>query len=241
MKYKDIRKFTKIRPISQEAFFIYFFGRRLSPFIANVFLNLKIEPNTITVYMIITGIIGAILFAFNNIWLKFTGYIFMMLWVILDCADGEVARITKVFSKFGKELDYIAHIINHPLFCISFLISLIQLNKYSAISLSMISILLISSNLIRRNLLSIGIIYNLKGNLKNRILNKQKLVRIIIKYFINFLTQYPNFVLIFPLLYFIDISMNVSLSFIYFIIITISSLFFTIISAIKIIFKLAKE
>jgi len=241
MKYKDIRKITKIKPINQEVFFAYFFGRRLSPFIVNVFLNLKIKPNTVTVYMIIVGIIGAILFAIDNIWFKFTGYIFILLWLILDCADGEVARITKVFSKFGKELDYIAHIINHPLFNIAFLLSLIQLNKYNAILLAIISILLISSNLINRNLFSMSIIYDLKEKPKNAILNKLKISRVIIGYIINILILFPNFVLIFPLMYFIDVSMGTFLSLMYFVIVAVSSVFFITRSAIKIIYKFAKE
>jgi len=240
MKYKDIRKITKIKPINQEVFFAYFFGRRLSPFIVNVFLNLKIKPNTVTVYMIIVGIIGAILFAFDNIWFKFTGYIFILLWLILDCADGEVARVTKVFSKFGKELDYIAHIINHPLFNIAFLLSLIQLNKYNVILLATISILLISSNLINRNLFSMSIIYDLKEKPKHVVLNKQKIFRVIIGYIIAILNLFPNFVLIFPLMYFIDVSMGTFLSLIYFIIVTASSLYFVTQSAIEIICKFAK-
>lgn len=241
MKYKDIRKITKIKPINKEDFIVYIFSRRLSPFFVNVFLNLEIKPNTITVYMIITGIIGAILFAFDNIWFKIIGYIFMHLWLILDCADGEVARITKVFSKFGKELDNIAHIINHPFFNIAILLSLIQLNKYNVILLAIISILLISSNLINRNLFSMSIIYDLKEKPKTVVLNKQKISRVIIICLISFLTQFPNFALIFPLLYFIDISLGTSLSFLYFIIVASSSLFFVTRASIKTINKFKKE
>jgi phosphatidylglycerophosphate synthase len=241
MKYKEIRKITKIKPINQELFFAYFFGRRLSPFFVNIFLKLNITPNTITVYMIRAGIIGAILFAFDNIWFKFTGYIFMLLWLILDCADGEVARITKVFSKFGKELDYIAHIINHPLFNVAFLISLIQLNKYNVILLAIISILFISSNLINRNLLSMYIIYDLKAKPKNAILNKQKMPRVILNYIINILIFFPNFVLLFPLMYFIDVSMGTFLSLLYFLIAAVSSVYFITRSAIKTVYKFTKE
>jgi len=241
MRYKDIRKITKVKPLNQEVFFAYFFGRRLSPFFVSVFLNLKIKPNTVTIYMIIAGIIGAILFAFDNIWFKFSGYIFMLLWLILDCADGEVARITKVFSKFGKELDYIAHIINHPIFNIAFLISLIQLNKYNIMLVSMVSIVLISSNLVGRNLLSMYTIFELREKSKNVVLNKKKLYRVIIIYLIGFLTQYPNFVLIFPILYFIDVSIGTSMSLIYFLVTTASSFIFSTRSIIKTIFKFSKK
>lgn len=241
MRYKEIRKIEKIKPINQEVFFAYFFARRLSPFFVSMFLNLKIKPNTITIYMIVTGIIGAILFAFNNIWFKFAGYLFLLLWLIFDCADGEVARITKVFSKFGKELDYIAHIVNHPIFNIAFFISLTQLYKYNTIFLSIVSIALISSNLVSRNLISIYTIFELKEKSKNIASNNRKLYRIIISYLIGVLTQYPNFVLIFPILYFIDVLIGTSTSFMYFFIVTASSLFFTTRSTIKTIFKFSKK
>jgi len=241
MRYKEIRKITKIKPINQEVFFAYFFGRRLSPFFVNVFLNLKIKPNTVTVYMIIAGIIGAMLFVFGNIWFKFTGYIFMLLWLILDCADGEVARITKIFSKFGKELDYIAHIINHPIFNIAFLISLIQLNKYNIMFVSMVSIVLISSNLVSRNLLSMYTIFEFREKSKNVVTKKKKLYRLIISYLIGFLTQYPNFVLIFPILYFVDILIGTSISLIYFLVITASSFLIATRSTMKTVYKFTKE
>ncbi len=241
MRYKEIRNIVKMKPINQEVFAAYFFSRRLSPFFVNIFLKLNIVPNTITIYMVIVGIIGAILFSFPNIWFKISGYIFMHLWFIFDCSDGEVARIIKVFSKFGKELDYIAHIVNHPIFNIAFLISLIQLNKYNIMFVSMVSVILISSNLVNRNLLSMYTIFELREKSKNVVSNKNKLYRVIISYLIGFLTQYPNFVLIFPILYFIDVLIGTSTSFMYFFIVTASSLFFTTRSTIKTIFKFSKK
>jgi phosphatidylserine synthase len=241
MRYKDIRKIAKIKPINEEVFAAYFFSRRLSPFFVNIFLKLNIIPNTITIYMIIVGIIGAIFFSFSDIWFKIVGYVFMHLWFIFDCSDGEVARITKVFSKFGKELDYIAHIINHPIFNIAFLISLIQLNKYNIMFISMVSIVLISSNLVGRNLISMYTIFELRKKSKNVVLNKKKLYRVIISYLIGFLTQYPNFVLIFPILYFIDVLIGTSMSLIYFLVITASSFLIVARSAIKTVYKFTKE
>lgn len=241
MKYKDIRKIAKIKPINEEVFAAYFFSRRLSPFFVNIFLKLNIIPNTITIYMIIVGIIGAIFFSSSDIWFKIVGYIFMHLWFIFDCGDGEVAKITKNFSKYGKELDSIAHIVNHPIFNIAFLISLMQLNKYNIMFVSMVSIVLISSNLVSRNLLSMYTIFELREKSKNVVSSKKKLYRVIISYLIGFLTQYPNFVLIFPILYFIDVSIGTSMSLIYFLVFTASSFLIAARLAIKTVYKFTKE
>ena len=39
-------------------------------------------------------------------------------------SDGQVARYTKTFSKYGEELDYVAHHICHGLFIASFAVNL---------------------------------------------------------------------------------------------------------------------
>lgn len=108
----------------------YLISNRISPYLSFHFIQKKVKPNTITLYMIISGIIGGILFMLPNLWLKLLGTIFIHLWFILDCSDGEVARYTKTFSKFGSELDFLAHMIDHPFFCVGIALSLIQLNRY---------------------------------------------------------------------------------------------------------------
>lgn len=88
----------------------------ISPFITKEMLRMKLRPNIVTLLMMISGIIGAIMFSFDNLALRILGIVFIHLWYVLDCSDGEVARITKIFSRMGKEIDYTAHIINHPYF-----------------------------------------------------------------------------------------------------------------------------
>lgn len=92
-----------------------------------VALKLKMIPNVVTLCMIIIGIIGAVLFAMPQLWCKILGVVFIHLWYITDLSDGEVARITKRFSKYGTDIDYYAHMINHPLFIAAFGYSFIQL------------------------------------------------------------------------------------------------------------------
>jgi phosphatidylserine synthase len=140
------------------------------------FIKQKTLPNTITIYMILSGWLGAFLFAFDNIYLKIIGYLFIHLWFIFDCSDGEVARMTKTFSKMGKELDYVAHIVNHPMFAISFTISAIQLYDQSVISsfwILVIFSLLIIFNLIGRGLMSLNLIYDIKKDNKQSISNSK--------------------------------------------------------------------
>ncbi|WP_071131774.1 CDP-alcohol phosphatidyltransferase family protein [Enterococcus timonensis] len=110
----------------------YLISNRISPDFSYYFIKKGTKPNRITLYMIISGILGGLFFMFPFLWAKIVGAILIQLWFILDCSDGEVARYTKTFSKFGSELDFLAHMIDHPFFCISFALSLIQLNLYPA-------------------------------------------------------------------------------------------------------------
>jgi len=68
----------------------------------------NISPNQVTFASIITGIIAGI--AFYNVTpvALFIGAIFFQLSQILDCVDGQLARMKKVDSEFGRILDGIA-------------------------------------------------------------------------------------------------------------------------------------
>ena len=67
--------------------------------------KLGISPNTITVASIFLGVGGGILFYFNNLWINIIG-IFLLVWAnSFDSADGQLARMTKQYSRIGRILD----------------------------------------------------------------------------------------------------------------------------------------
>jgi phosphatidylserine synthase len=207
--YKKNRKTTPLNRWYEYEFVTYFWSGRLSPFFSYFFVKNKFLPNTITIYMILSGWIGAFLFAFDNIYLKIIGYIFIHLWFIFDCSDGEVARLTKTFSKMGKELDYVAHIVNHPFFAISFGISALQLYKHNNIIsdcwILVIFLLLAIFNLIGRGLMSLHLIYDMKKNSEQTTKKFTKLTpKKFVIYILHFFCQFPNIAIIYPIFYFID-------------------------------------
>ena len=186
----------------------------ISPIFTKLFIRYGVIPNYVTILMILSGIIGAICFSFNSFAMKVAGVIFIHLWYILDCSDGEVARITNRFSKFGKEIDYTAHIIDHPLCNVAFMLSMISVGRYNNTYIMMTFMALIICDLVNRNLYSFEIIYDLKmpsgdGTKQDKLLKK------IIMYCIAFFVDYPNFVLIFPIVFLIDFKLGTSISMIY--------------------------
>lgn len=196
----------------------YLISQRISPYLSSMYIKKNIVPNKITIHMILSGIIGAILFSIPNTFVKIIGAIFIQLWFVLDCSDGEVARYTKTFSKFGKELDYMAHLINHPLFGLSIFISLYQLNRYNVFILISLVVL---SNLIDygiRNITTLNVMDEFKLENKNENNADDKPVwniKTIVLFITSIFTLYPNFALFGVLIYFVDLYVGSNILYFY--------------------------
>ncbi|WP_427042579.1 CDP-alcohol phosphatidyltransferase family protein [Fusobacterium sp. SB021] len=201
---KKIKKERRQPNLENDFLIGFLLSARVSPYFSAYYIKRGIIPNKITLYMIISGIVGGILFCFPSNLIKFIGMIFMQTWFILDCSDGEVARETKNFSKYGKELDFLAHIINHPIFTFALLISLIQKNEYHLYFLISIFSLNCILDLYNRNLIKLWLIKDLKEGVKETLIQK-KGIKKIISIFLQILTVYPNFILFSSIFYFIDI------------------------------------
>ena len=67
--------------------------------------KLGITPNAITIASIFLGVGAGIMFYYNDIWLNVIG-IFLLVWAnSFDSADGQLARMTKQYSRIGRILD----------------------------------------------------------------------------------------------------------------------------------------
>lgn len=232
LKYTDIRnKYQNHEYLNMV--FVDMYVMLISPLFTKIFIGLEITPNYITILMIISGITGAVLFIVPSIICKIVGILFIHLWYLLDCSDGEVARITKKFSKFGKEIDYTSHIINHPLFNIAFACTLMSEHKYNYKVIILLFMIYISSDLIQRNLLAFNEIYRLKMPNYQPINNSNNIMKRIIIYVLSSMTLYPNFALIFPILYLLDLFFKSNICFIYIVIVTFLTVLVTARGCIK--------
>lgn len=206
MKYRTIRKDYQNHQWSK-AVFIDPYATLLSPFVTNVCLKLRLIPNEVTLCMICSGILGAAFFALPYLWAKIAGTILIHLWYILDCSDGEVARITKRFSRFGTEIDYAAHVINHPLFLFAFLLTLLQSRTgFQPLLLSFLFFGLVALNLVYRNVTMFRKDYDRRHQTAESSGKPEKTFHMNrwIVFFSNIFVQLPNFCLIFPFVWFIS-------------------------------------
>ncbi len=67
--------------------------------------KLGVTPNAITIASIFLGIGAGVAFYFNDLWINLLGA-FLLVWAdSFDSADGQLARMTKQYSRIGRILD----------------------------------------------------------------------------------------------------------------------------------------
>jgi phosphatidylserine synthase len=181
--------------------------------------------------MILSGIIGAVLFSLPNLLAKIAGATFIHLWFILDCSDGEVARYTKKYSKYGKEFDFMAHLINHPLFGIALFFSLFQLGRYDFYILLYIIVASNFLDYLNRNLNTLQLVIDTKSEIENKgymPTPQNWTFKKIVMFFANIFTIYPNLILFGVIVYFIDYSFSTDFLYYYLILNVILTFLYSI-------------
>ncbi|MDO4695214.1 CDP-alcohol phosphatidyltransferase family protein [Porphyromonas sp.] len=109
MNEQDKEYLSSLKFIETENYIDRKFYRPLGFKIANAIKHTGITPNTVTIISIFVGIAGACMFYFTgNVGFTFLGILGMVCANILDCVDGQLARMTGIKSEIGRILDGIA-------------------------------------------------------------------------------------------------------------------------------------
>ena len=93
--------------------------RRFTIYLTFLVLKLDISANAITVLSGVIGLAGSVAMILDSLWLTLLGAFFWQLFRVLDCVDGEVARIKHEVSKIGFYLDQLTHIFVNPTFVLA--------------------------------------------------------------------------------------------------------------------------
>ncbi len=67
--------------------------------------RLGITPNAITIASIFLGVMAGVAFYFNDLWVNIAGMLLLVWANSFDSADGQLARMTKQYSRVGRILD----------------------------------------------------------------------------------------------------------------------------------------
>ncbi|MDO4512328.1 MAG: CDP-alcohol phosphatidyltransferase family protein [Bacteroidales bacterium] len=110
MNFQEIKSQYKqsLKSMDTEEHIDLFFYRPLGFAWAWLFAKLGVTPNAVTIASIFLGVGGGILLYFGQpdaLWLNYIG-IFLIIWAnTYDSADGQLARLTKQYSRLGRILD----------------------------------------------------------------------------------------------------------------------------------------
>ena len=96
-----------------EGFVDTYFNRAVSAQLSRIFLALHFSPNAVTMVATAIGVAAAVAFAKGSYAAGIVGALLFQLAAIVDCCDGEVARLTFTESPFGEQLDIMTDNIVH--------------------------------------------------------------------------------------------------------------------------------
>lgn len=96
---------NSLKSSDTEEWFDLIFYRPIGFLWAVIARSLGIHPNAITIASIFIGIGAGIAFYYNSFWINLLGMLLLILADSFDSADGQLARMTKQYSRLGRILD----------------------------------------------------------------------------------------------------------------------------------------
>jgi phosphatidylglycerophosphate synthase len=90
---------------AMDGFFTTFFVSPYSKYIARWAARHGLTPNQVTTASMLVGVLAAVAFALGSRWGFVAGAVLLQVAFTLDCVDGQLARYTLTFTKFGAWLD----------------------------------------------------------------------------------------------------------------------------------------
>jgi phosphatidylglycerophosphate synthase len=113
--YQDVRTLSDVQKAEKklfnslkgefEGFVDRYFNRKLSRWFTRLFLAIGLSPNSITILATLVGLLSAAGFGMGTYTAGVFAAILFQLSAVIDCCDGEVARLTFTESPFGAWLD----------------------------------------------------------------------------------------------------------------------------------------
>lgn len=96
---------STLKSMDTEETFDLIFYRPLGYMWALLAKKLGVTPNAITIASIFLGIGAGVCFYFNDLWINIAGVLLLVWADSFDSADGQLARMTKQYSRIGRILD----------------------------------------------------------------------------------------------------------------------------------------
>jgi len=105
MGIKDQSYLASLKSLDTEEHIDLWFYRPIGYGWACLAKKLGVTPNAITIASIFLGVGAGIAFYYNNLWINILGMLLLIWANSFDSADGQLARMTKQYSRIGRILD----------------------------------------------------------------------------------------------------------------------------------------
>jgi len=135
------------KPFDVEELPDIYLNRRLAAPIVKLLLNTKVTPNQVTVVSLVIGISAALLLLINNISPLYSALL-IYLALILDCVDGQLARVRDQESLSGKILDGLVDYLNMISYYIAMIVFTLRNTELNSLFLFALAIAAALSNLV---------------------------------------------------------------------------------------------
>lgn len=106
--YKEIKASLTKKKNSRSSLWVQLWVRRASFPLTYLFINTGWTANMVSVLSWIVIFGAAVLLCINNFWCMLAGVILTNFWLVLDCVDGNIARVKKQKSYMGDFFDAVA-------------------------------------------------------------------------------------------------------------------------------------
>ncbi len=106
--YREIKESLTKKKNSRSSLWVQLWVRKASFPITYLFINTGWSANMVSVLSWILIFVAAMLLCINNFWCTLAGVILTNFWLVLDCVDGNIARVKKQKSFMGDFFDAVA-------------------------------------------------------------------------------------------------------------------------------------
>ena len=93
---------------SRSSLWVQLWVRKASFPVTYLFINAGWTANMVSILSWILIAVAAIFLSINNFWWMFSGVVLTNFWLVLDCVDGNIARVKKVKTFMGDFFDAVA-------------------------------------------------------------------------------------------------------------------------------------
>lgn len=104
--YTEYKKSLKLTEV--EEFFDLFFYRPIAFLLVKIIYRTNITPNQLTLTAILMGLIAGFFYSKGTAGSVYLGAVFFLLFNILDCSDGQLARLKRNGTPTGRIIDGVA-------------------------------------------------------------------------------------------------------------------------------------